>query len=311
MCAIPMELASIISDRCRLLVLRQTANLPQPAVGFQWSLPVSPHSAAPPSPNIPGTCTRPHLQSHWTCCLECLSHPLFPARTWRNEVLLGTSPRLLSALAHPLPFPACVSVTVAGTIAPPVMGKADSQGFLSYLLCPADCLEPTQEGDTGHILQPSGPGACLSICTLTCQVGTPTSLLPLGVSECPPSKGTCLPRLLHSTNTALIISILSTTDITRGRWIFRKGVHGGIGWKVRKQEEGIFALRIGASQVALVIKNPLPMQVDIRGMCLIPRLGRSSGGGHGNPLQYSCLGESHGQRSLASFSPYVRTVGPN
>ena len=25
---------------------------------------------------------------------------------------------------------------------------------------------------------------------------------------------------------------------------------------------------------------------------LIPRLGRSPGGGHGNPLQYSCLGES-------------------
>ena len=29
----------------------------------------------------------------------------------------------------------------------------------------------------------------------------------------------------------------------------------------------------------------------------IPGLGRSPGGGHGNPLQYSCLGESHGQRS--------------
>ena len=28
----------------------------------------------------------------------------------------------------------------------------------------------------------------------------------------------------------------------------------------------------------------------------IPRLGRSSGGGHGNPLQYSCLENPHGQR---------------
>ena len=35
----------------------------------------------------------------------------------------------------------------------------------------------------------------------------------------------------------------------------------------------------------------------------IPGSGRSRGGGHGNPLQYSCLGESHGQRSLLSFSP--------
>ena len=31
----------------------------------------------------------------------------------------------------------------------------------------------------------------------------------------------------------------------------------------------------------------------------IPSLGRSSGGGHGNPLQYSCLENLHGQRSLA------------
>ena len=35
----------------------------------------------------------------------------------------------------------------------------------------------------------------------------------------------------------------------------------------------------------------------------IPGLGRSPGGGHTNPLQYSCLGESYGQRSLASYSP--------
>ena len=30
----------------------------------------------------------------------------------------------------------------------------------------------------------------------------------------------------------------------------------------------------------------------------IPGLGRSPGGGHGNPLQYSCLQSPHGQRSL-------------
>ena len=32
-------------------------------------------------------------------------------------------------------------------------------------------------------------------------------------------------------------------------------------------------------------------------------LGRSPGRGHGNPLQYSCLGNLHGQRSLAGYSP--------
>ena len=36
----------------------------------------------------------------------------------------------------------------------------------------------------------------------------------------------------------------------------------------------------------------------------IPELGRSLGGGHGNPLQYSCLENPHGQRSLAGYSPW-------
>ena len=33
----------------------------------------------------------------------------------------------------------------------------------------------------------------------------------------------------------------------------------------------------------------------------IPGLGRSPGRGHGNPLQYSCLGESQGQRILGGL----------
>ena len=39
---------------------------------------------------------------------------------------------------------------------------------------------------------------------------------------------------------------------------------------------------------------------------LIPGSGRSPGGGHGNPLQYSCLENPHGQRSLTSYSPWGR-----
>jgi len=34
------------------------------------------------------------------------------------------------------------------------------------------------------------------------------------------------------------------------------------------------------------------------GLGSIPVLGRSPGGGHGNPLQYPCLENPHGQRSL-------------
>ena len=36
----------------------------------------------------------------------------------------------------------------------------------------------------------------------------------------------------------------------------------------------------------------------------VPRLGRSPGGGHGNQLQYSCLENPHGQRSLSGYSPW-------
>ena len=35
----------------------------------------------------------------------------------------------------------------------------------------------------------------------------------------------------------------------------------------------------------------------------IPGWERSPGGGYGNPLQYSCLENVHGQRSLAGYSP--------
>ena len=48
----------------------------------------------------------------------------------------------------------------------------------------------------------------------------------------------------------------------------------------------------GASQVALVVKNPPANAGDIRDVASVPGLGRSPGGGHGNPLQYSCLENS-------------------
>ena len=36
----------------------------------------------------------------------------------------------------------------------------------------------------------------------------------------------------------------------------------------------------------------------------IPGVGRSPGGGYGNPFQYSCLENPHGQWSLAGYSPW-------
>ena len=42
---------------------------------------------------------------------------------------------------------------------------------------------------------------------------------------------------------------------------------------------------------------------DVRDVGSIPGLGRSLGGGHGNPLQYSCLENLMDKRSLVGYSP--------
>ena len=50
-------------------------------------------------------------------------------------------------------------------------------------------------------------------------------------------------------------------------------------------------------------KEPSCQCWRVKDVDLIPGPGRSPGGGHGNPLQCSCLENPHGQRSLAGYSP--------
>ena len=52
--------------------------------------------------------------------------------------------------------------------------------------------------------------------------------------------------------------------------------------------------------MVLAVKNPAAKAGD-RDTGLIPGSGRSPGGGHGNPLQYSCL---ENPMSLAGYSPW-------
>ena len=56
-----------------------------------------------------------------------------------------------------------------------------------------------------------------------------------------------------------------------------------------------------ASLVAQLVKN-LPTMWETWAQSL--GLGRSPGGGHGNPSQYSCLENPQGQRSLVGYSPW-------
>ena len=51
-----------------------------------------------------------------------------------------------------------------------------------------------------------------------------------------------------------------------------------------------------ASQVVLAVKNLPANAGDLRDTGTIPGLGKSLGGGHGNPLQYSCLGNPMDRR---------------
>ena len=56
-----------------------------------------------------------------------------------------------------------------------------------------------------------------------------------------------------------------------------------------------------------MVKNPPAMQeMEDTKRRFDPGLGRSAGGGNGSPLQYSCPGESRGQRNLAGYSPWGR-----
>ena len=63
------------------------------------------------------------------------------------------------------------------------------------------------------------------------------------------------------------------------------------------------SIGVKASRVVLMVKNPPANTGDIRDMGSIPGSGGSPGGGHGNPLQYFCLENPHGQKSLAGYSP--------
>ena len=60
-----------------------------------------------------------------------------------------------------------------------------------------------------------------------------------------------------------------------------------------------------------MVKNLLANAGNVRDAGLIPESGRSLEVGHGNPLQYSCLENPHGQRSLVGYSPQGRKVGHN
>ena len=59
--------------------------------------------------------------------------------------------------------------------------------------------------------------------------------------------------------------------------------------------------QISIFSLVQTVKNPPVVAGDLGS---VPGLGRSPGGGHGNPLQHSYLENLCGQRSLVGYSPW-------
>ena len=57
--------------------------------------------------------------------------------------------------------------------------------------------------------------------------------------------------------------------------------------------------------MVLVVKNPAASAGAVRDEGLILELGRSAGGGHNNPLQYSCLENLMDQEAWQGYSPWA------
>ena len=60
-----------------------------------------------------------------------------------------------------------------------------------------------------------------------------------------------------------------------------------------------------------VVKNPPANAGDLRDVGLIPESGRLPGGGHSNPLQYSCLEDYMDREAWWATAHAVQSVGHN